>query len=160
MKARLQRLRAEIESDREAFEARIVELRGLDLTSETTAEADLAQAALALHHAYSAVESLLERVSRTIEGGLPEGADWHQALLEAMALDIDEVRPRVLGDESMRLLRRLLAFRHFLRHAYAVKLARERLTGLREDALSLQPHLAVDLDQLDVFLSRLAERAE
>jgi hypothetical protein len=159
MKARLQRLRAEMRSDREAFAERIAELRGLDLTSEATAEADLARAALALHHAYSAVESLLERVSRTIEGSLPEGADWHQALLESMALEIEEVRPRVLGDHSAPLLRRLLAFRHFIRHAYAVKLDRERLSGLRDDALSLEPHLAADLDRLDTFLSQLAERA-
>jgi hypothetical protein len=158
MKVRLQRLRAEIGSDRAAFEARLAELHRLELASETAAEADLAQAALALHHAYGAVESLLERVSRTIEGSLPEGADWHQALLDSMALEIEDVRPRVLGDQSVGLLRRLLAFRHFLRHAYAVKLDRDRLVGLRDDALALQPHLTADIDQLDSFLSQLAER--
>lgn len=160
MKARLQRLRAEIGSDREAFEGRIDELRRLDLASPRTAEADLAQTALALHHAYSAVESLFERVSRTIEGSLPEGADWHHALLDSMALEIEDVRPRVLGDDSVRLLRRLLGFRHFLRHAYAVELDRERLVALREDALALQPDLAADLDALDLFLKRIADQAE
>lgn len=151
--------RAEVRSDRAAFEARVTELRDLDLTAASS-EADLARAALALHHAYSAVEGMLDRVSRTIEGSLPEGPDWHQALLDTMALEIDEVRPRVLGDESVRLLHRLLGFRHFLRHAYAVPLDPEQLIRLRGDALSLAPRLAVDLDAFDAFLKRLVERAE
>lgn len=160
MKARIQRLRAEVKSDREAFEARVSELSGLDLGAAAGSEAELARAALALHHAYSAVEALLDRVSRTIEGSLPEGPDWHQALLDSMALEIDGIRPRVLADESLRLLRRLLAFRHFLRHAYAVPLDREQLARLHDDALALAPRLADDLDALDAFLHRLAERAE
>lgn len=160
MKARIQRLRAEVKSDRRAFEARVRELRDLDLDAARSSEADLAQAALALHHGYSAVEALLDRLSRTIEGSLPEGPDWHQALLDAMALEIEDVRPRVLADESVGLLRRLLGFRHFLRHAYAVPLDREQLVRLRGDALALAPLLAADLDALDAFLQRLAERAE
>lgn len=160
MKARIQRLRAEAKSDRKAFEARVAELRGLELSTAAASEADLARAALALHHAYSAVESLLERVARTVEGSLPEGPDWHQALLDAMVLEIESVRPRVLGEETARLLRRLLAFRHFLRHAYAVSLDRQRLERLRDDVLTLAPRLAVELDELDVFLQRLAEGAE
>jgi len=160
MKARVQRLRAEVKSDRAAFEARVAELGGVDLSAAASSEADLARAALALHHAYSAVESLLVRVSRTIEGSLPEGADWHQALLDAMVLEIEGVRPRVLADQTARLLRRLLGFRHFLRHGYAVPLDRERLERLRSDALALAPRLAADLDSLDSLLQRLAERAE
>lgn len=160
MKARIQRLRAEVENDRAAFEARVDELRDIDLTSESASEADLAHAALAIHHAYCAVEALLDRVSRTIEGSVPEGPDWHQDLLNAMALEIDGVRPRILDDESARLLRRLLGFRHFLRHGYAVSLDQEHLARLRGDALALEPRLATDLDALDAFLTQLAGRAE
>jgi len=154
MKGSVQRLRAEIRSDRNAWTQRIDELAQLDL-SQPEAGA-LARAAVALHHGYGAVESALERVARALEGSLPTGRDWHVALLESMALDIDGVRPRVLSDESLRRLRSLLAFRHFFRHAYTAVLEAPRLDALREDMLALRGSLQQDLDALDAFLARVA----
>ena len=122
MNARMQRLRAELRHDHEAFEQRVHELAGIDLSKAAAGEGDLARAALALHHAYGAVESLLARVARTVEGSLPDGADWH-----------------------------------FLRHAYAVPLAREPLSTLQADATALVPMLANDLARLDEFLQALAD---
>ncbi|WP_373047507.1 hypothetical protein [Vulgatibacter sp.] len=153
--ARLQRLRAEVASDRKAALERIDELAGLDIRPDGEA-GELARAAVALHHAYGAVEALLARVARTLGEGEPGGRDWHQELLLSMGLEIEGVRPAVLGTESVRLLRRLLAFRHFFRHAYAVALDPEQLSRLKEDATELRPHLQRDLDRLDAFLARLA----
>jgi hypothetical protein len=160
VRGKLQRLRAEVRSDHRAFAARIEELRGIDLASESAADGDLARAALAAHHAYCAIESALERLARTIEGSVPEGPDWHQALLDSMALEIPGIRPALVSAESLRLLHRLLAFRHFLRHAYAVPLDRARLERLRDEALELAPLLAADVERADVFLATLAERGE
>ena len=98
------------------------------------------------------MESLLVRVSRYIEGALPKEPDWHVELLESMALELDEVRPKVISTESLRLLRSLLAFRHFFRHAYAVTLDARRLEELKADMLTLEPLLEADLQQLDRFL--------
>jgi hypothetical protein len=151
--ASLQRLRAEIKSDHSSFSARATELRGLSLADATPATA--AQAAVALHHAYGAVESLLVRVARYIEGALPTGPDWHVELLESMALELEDVRPRVISDTSLGLLRSLLAFRHFFRHGYAIALDAERLEELKTDILTLEPILQDDLDRLDRFLVRL-----
>lgn len=158
MKARLQRLRAEVASDRAAFAARVEELAALDLEG-TPRAGDLAQAAVSLHHGYGAVESLLGRIARTLGEGLFEGADGHQRLLEAMGLEIESVRPAVLSSPSLTLLMRLLGFRHFFRHAYAVTLDRERLARLRGEALELRPLLEKDLDRFDDFLRKLAEAA-
>lgn len=154
MNAPIQRLRAEIRSDRSAWLARVEELRQLDLGRGDPGS--LAQAAVALHHRYGAIESALERVARSIEGSLPTGRDWHVALLENMSLDIEGVRPRVLSDESLRLLRGLLAFRHFFRHAYAVSLQAPRLDVLRADMLALRAPLERDLQALDQYLARVA----
>ena len=55
MKAIIQRLRAEIQSDRAAWLARVDELRALDVSQGDAGV--LAQAAVALHHGYGAVES-------------------------------------------------------------------------------------------------------
>jgi hypothetical protein len=154
LKADVQRLRAEIRSDRNAFSARVEELRRLDLSRAETGT--LAHAAVALHHGYGAIESALERVARSLEGSLPSGRDWHVALLDSMALDIEGVRPRVISDESLRRLRRLLSFRHFFRHAYAAELEAPRLEALRTDMLALASPLACDLDLLDAHLARVA----
>lgn len=155
MNAAIQRLRAEVSSDRRTFEARVEELGALTLDSEASA-AVLAQAAVALHHAYSAVEAALERVARTLEGGTPEGPASHQALLEAMALDIEGVRPAIVSAQSIALLRRLLGFRHFFRHAYAATWDAAQLADLRQKAIALRPLLAADFDRLDALLARLA----
>jgi hypothetical protein len=102
VRAIVQRLRAEIASDRQAFEDKLRELSALDL--QTPSPSTLAHAAVLLHHAYGAVESAMARVARTMEGAAPEGADSHRALLEAMALAIDSVRPAVLSPESLGVL--------------------------------------------------------
>jgi hypothetical protein len=158
MKAAIQRLRAEIQNDRSAWSARVDELDPIDLSGGDPGS--LAQAAVALHHGYGAIESALERVARSVEGGLPTGRDWHVALLESMALDIEGVRPRVLSPESLRLLRSLLAFRHFFRHAYAVSLEAPRLEALRADMLALRAPLERDLDALDEHLARAALQSD
>jgi hypothetical protein len=157
LKAVIQRLRAEIRSDRNAWSARVEELRRLDLTRGDPGA--LAQAAVALHHGYGAIESALERVARSLEGSLPTGRDWHVALLENMSLDIEGVRPRILSDESLRLLRGLLAFRHFFRHAYAVSLEAPRLEVLRADILTSRSSLEKDFDLLDAHLARAASES-
>lgn len=154
MNPTVQRLRAEVESDRKAWRARVEEVRGLDLCKADAAI--LARAAVALHHGYGAIESALGRVARLIEGSVPSGRDWHVALLEAVALDIEGVRPRVLSDDSLRGLRSLLAFRHFFRQAYAVDLEAPRLDALRGEMLALHAPLERDLDALDAHLALVA----
>jgi hypothetical protein len=154
----LQRLRAEVASDRRAFGRHLDELRTLQL-GPGASSGDAARAAVALHHAYGAIEALLSRVCREVEGALPTGPDWHQALLDSMALDIEGVRPAIISETALTPLRRLLAFRHFFRHAYSVTLDGERLAELRRDAAAAQAALAPELDRLDAFLRDLAERA-
>jgi hypothetical protein len=151
---RLLRLRAEIASDLAAFDARISELRSIDLDLPTPAT--MAQAAVALHHAYGAIESALTRVARTLDGGLPEGADWHQALLDTMALHIAGLRPAVLSAESVAHARVLLAFRHFFRHAYAATWDAARLNALRVHATAIEAPLHADFARLDKLLVDLS----
>lgn len=154
-RAEMQRLRAEVASDSSAFFARVDELRALDASARTTALN--AQVAVALHHAYGAVEAALARVARALEGSLPQGADWHQQLLHTMTLEIPSVRPRVLSPETAADLRKLLAFRHFFRHAYAVAWDADQLATLREVALAVGEPLSRDLAALDAFLERTAD---
>ncbi|MBK7586816.1 MAG: hypothetical protein IPI67_42340 [Myxococcales bacterium] len=147
-------MRAELGSDRQAFEGRVEELRVLN--AATASPAEVAQLAVALHHAYGAVEAALARIARVIERGLPEGPDWHSALLHAMTLDIPSVRPAVLSGQSVAALRKLLAFRHFFRHAYAAEWDREQLATLRQCAVDAGPQVVADLGAFEAVLARLA----
>jgi hypothetical protein len=153
--AALQRLRAEVRFDRDAFEQRLRDLDLLRLDADATA-ADAAQAAVALHHAYCAIESILLRIARQLEGSTPEGPEWHQALLHASGLEIPGVRPALLSRESVESLRRLLGFRHFFRHGYAVPLDPHQLAELRREMNELAPRLLRELDQLDTLLAEIA----
>lgn len=154
MRPVVQRIRAEVASDLETFAARVEELAALPRLSPEPAP--LAQAAVALHHAYGAVESALLRVARLLEGDAPAGPDWHQTLIASMALEIEGVRPRVLSPETLTDLRALLSFRHFFRHAYSVQLDPERLESLRVVALRLHEPLRADFERLDELLRQLA----
>ncbi len=154
-RAEVLRLRAEVASDASAFGARIEELKRLDARSGGPAAS--AQVAVALHHAYGAVEAALARVARLLEGSVPQGPDWHQQLLHTMTLEIPTVRPAVLSSQTVRELRKLLAFRHFFRHAYAVDWDPAQLATVQEAALMLVTPLSADLAALDDFLARIAE---
>ena len=154
MSPRMQRIRAEIASDLQVFSGRVEVLASLPQLSGA-GRPTLAEAAVALHHAYGAIESALSRIARAIDDGLPEDSDWHQALLHTMALAIDKVRPAVLRLETRALLQRLLGFRHFFRHAYAIDLDGTRLDDLRACAQAVLPLLSEDLRQFDEFLSNV-----
>jgi hypothetical protein len=154
MSPRIQRLRAEIASDLRTFESRLAELARLPALADAD-RGSLAEAAVALHHAYGAVESALARVARVIDDGLPEGPEWHQALLQVMTLAIDSVRPAVLSLKTHELLQRLLGFRHFFRHAYSINLDGARLEMLRLHASELSPLLHEDIARFDSFLAEV-----
>ena len=158
MRTVLERLRAEIRSDREAVAKWLDELAALDLHADTR-RGTLAQAAWSLHHAYSGIEAILERTMRTVEGSLPEGPDFHKTLLDAAGLSIEGVREPLLSETTVRALHDLRAFRHFVRHAYAVDLDAERLADLQRRTAALRPDLEQDLDRLDSWLEELAAAA-
>lgn len=58
---------------------------------------DLAYVAWCLHHAYTALEAIFERVARALEGGLPDAADWNRQLLDGAFREIEGIRPAILG---------------------------------------------------------------
>ena len=157
MNPSLERLRAEIRFDREAFARRVDELSSIKLSDDPDSAAQRAQAAVALHHTYGSLESIMVRISRFLEGDVPKGADWHQSLLHSMSLYIDGVRPAVFAPKTVEVLRRLLGFRHFFRHAYAVELDSEQLAALRDDVVAASQAIEAELTTLDEFLLHVSD---
>lgn len=156
--AELLRLVAEIRADRAAAAHQRDVLAGAMAGAEwTEGDARLAVAALALHHYYSALESAFERIAIAFEGTPNRSDRWHQDLLHQLELDVDRVRPRVLSPATAALLRELLQFRHFLRHAYAVDMDPAKLRRVAEDALRVDPLVKDDLERFEGVLSAAAD---
>ncbi len=154
MNERIARLRAQVAADRGALTRRLDELAATDV-SGTTSEDAAYRAAWAAHHAYSALEAILERTARTLEGGLPDGADWHKELLSGAFLDIIGLRPAILSAPIAATLHELRGFRHFVRHAYDGDLNPELLTALQSRLRLVRGELDADLDRFDAFLEDL-----
>jgi hypothetical protein len=56
--------------------------------------------ALNIHSFYSGLERVLEKIASAVEGSLPQGVNWHQELLDQMALEIPNVRPAVISEKT------------------------------------------------------------
>lgn len=147
--------RAQVRADRAAIDARLDDLARVSL-ADGASPGELARAAWDLHHAYTALEAILERVLRLVDGVTPEGAASRVELLELAALEVDGLRPALVGDDAKRGLHELRSFRHFVRHGYSVELDAARLRALAATAAALRPLIARDLERLDAWLGALA----
>jgi hypothetical protein len=158
--ALLRRLVSELRADWRAVEARTADVRAFATPSSPPPAERTAALALALDRAYTALESILERVARTLEGGAPTGADWHRELLRNAALVIEKVRPAILGPAALAAADELRRFRHFLRHAYAAALDPARVATRGDQWLGAFAELQTDIDRFCAFVESLAERLE
>ena len=111
--------------------------------------------ALNLHTFYTAMESCFEDVARTVDGGTPGGANWHQELLQQMAADMKGLRPRVIGRATKDCLDEYRAFRHLVRNIYTFNLKPDRLEALADDADDCFALCKKDMNQFTDFLRDL-----
>ncbi|MGB8296112.1 MAG: hypothetical protein WCG85_11860 [Polyangia bacterium] len=140
----LRRLLRDNEADAIVLDALRAEISVMNSRPGPLGPEAAAYLAVKLHAWYTAFESILERIARVVEGGLPGGPSYHQDLLRGMTLPLAVVRPAVIDSTRLGDLAELLAFRHFFRHAYAVALDEAELRnhavrlerthpGVRED---------------------------
>ncbi len=111
-------------------------------------------AALRLQSLYTGVERCLVLIVRVLNGGTPEGSDWHRQLLDRMAI-ATESRPAVLSPAVRVGLAELLAFRHVVRHLYAYELEANRVRLLLQRAIALWPGIETDLGGFQAWLDDL-----
>jgi hypothetical protein len=98
MRVRLTRLCEEVRIEFAALAtmAAEVETHRAALAQPTTASPILSHVAVRLHHWYTALESLLERIARQFDESLPDGPTSHRDLLRQMAAELPSLRPAVL----------------------------------------------------------------
>ena len=107
-----------------------------------------------LHDFYSAIERVFTRIARELNGGIPQGEQWHRQLLDDMRLDIPEVRPAVIEGSLAKVLGEYLGFRHLFRNVYGSVLDVARVTPLED---RLPDTLATFERQVRAFLSWMIE---
>lgn len=76
---------------------------------------------------YSCFEDQFLKIAKVFENRVENPASWHRELLERMQIEVEGVRPRVLGRPAFRLLNELRGFRHVFRSSYSFELDEERV---------------------------------
>jgi hypothetical protein len=111
-----------------------------------------ARIVLALHHSYTALESLLERIHRDLLGLPTGGPDWHRRLLDSAADDLPGLRPRLIPAALLPHAHALRGFRDVVRHAYAGEYDAARLQDLQGHAAQLATLLPPAIDAIEAWL--------
>jgi hypothetical protein len=87
-----------------------------------------------LHSAYGILKNYFLRVSKFFENDLPPDR-WHKSLVEKMALEIADVRPALLVDEtSKHRAVEMLRFRHRFRNLYGEDLDPKKTAEVQKTA--------------------------
>jgi hypothetical protein len=108
-----------------------------------------------LHNLYNAFESIFQRVAETFENDVADSSRWHALLLRRMTLDIENVRPRLLSDETYQCLDELRRFRHLFRSLYTSNLDVERLRLVLRKARTLEDLYRADTERFLTYLDEL-----
>jgi hypothetical protein len=123
-------------------------------------DAYLNSVALNLHSFYSALERLFELIAIELDGGPLGGDSWHTELLKQMALDLEDIRPPVLGSETAAGLDEYRKFRHLVRNIYTTNLDINRIEHLVENLPGLWEQLRLELNAFLQFLGAIARADE
>ena len=141
------RLAAEIEHELE----RLVELQNELATAPHGDDTFTLRArGSVLHDFYSGVERVFVRIAEELNGGVPQGEQWHRQIVTDMSLEIPGVRPAAIDAALAEELGGYLRFRHVFRNVYGSLLRADRMRPLEERL----PHvLTAFLTQIRAFLT-------
>ncbi len=154
MNEQVRLLQAEIRADLQSIKEAYASLNSVS-KQITKPEMDIV-VGYYLHVLYGLFENLFTRIAATFGNQVTDKAQWHTQLLRRMMLDVEEVRPRVIGDESYECLDELRRFRHLFRNAYVLRFDPQRLALVLESARRLERLYEHDLEKFLSFLDNLA----
>ena len=103
-----------------------------------------------LHDFYSGVERVFVRIAEELNGGVPQGEQWHRQIVTDMSLEIPGVRPAAIDTALAEELGGYLRFRHVFRNVYGSLLQADRMRPLEE---GLPNVLTAFLTQIRAFLT-------
>lgn len=108
--------------------------------------------ALNLHGFYSGLERIFERIASTIDGNVPDGANWHKELLSQMSIEIPGVRPAIISSETVDMLQDYRGFRHIVRNVYTYHLNPDKMERLINNLDAAHEKMTAELVAFARFL--------
>lgn len=103
----------------------------------------LESCAYELSRFYNVIERMFERVCEEFENHFEKRGDFHEKLIQRLALDLEGIRPSFIPQNRMADVRELKGFRHIMRHAYDLTLRADRLADLSRTAERLASEFPV-----------------
>lgn len=110
--------------------------------------------ALNLHGLYGGLERLFTLIAASVDGTRPVGANWHQLLLQQMAVEVSGVRPAVISQAIYETLEDYRAFRHLVRNIYTFHFDPVRVGRLVQQAPALLDEASRELLAFADFLEQ------
>jgi len=103
---------------------------------------------------YTCIETFLFRVSQQFENNLKK-EQWHKELLQKMALNIVDIRPAVLSQNTVLLLSEILRFRHFKRYYFDFDYDWTKLDLIDIKFTQVYDLLILDIQNFIIFLEEI-----
>lgn len=117
----------------------------------------LVESAFYVSQLFSGFENVFKNVAKTFENNVEQDY-WHKSLLGRMCLDIQDIRPALISEESFKCLDELRAFRHYFRHAYDIELNKDKFKIVAEKVFSVRDIVFKDINSFLDFLDSLVKR--
>ena len=83
---------------------------------------------------------------------MPEGANWHQELLNQMSIEVPGVRPAVISTELKEKLEEYRGFRHVVRNVYTYHLDSAKVKPLVKNIGRVRKKLEKELSAFAKFI--------
>jgi hypothetical protein len=108
--------------------------------------------ALNLHGLYSGLERIFEKIASIIDGSVPTGVNWHQELLNQMAVEVPRIRPAVISIDLKDDLEEYRGFRHVVRNVYTYRLDPDKLRPLVKNINKIWEKIDKELSAFAKFI--------
>ncbi|NBB87690.1 MAG: antitoxin [Bacteroidetes bacterium] len=113
--------------------------------------------ALNLHGFYAGLERIFDVIAIRIDDTVPDGAHWHQELLDQMETAVPTIRPAVLASDTRTQLEAFRGFRHVVRNGYTFEFDPEQMALLIRRLPDARRRVHDDLSAFADLLERIAE---
>jgi len=110
-----------------------------------------------MHDYYAGLERIFQQIAATVDNDVPSGKEWHRNLLQQMNVEIPDLRPAVLSNETVQALDEFLRFRHVVRNVYAFSFDPGQLKLLVGQLRPAFIHTQEQLLVFTIFLEQVGE---
>jgi hypothetical protein len=111
--------------------------------------------ALRCQQFYTAIEDLFKQIAKTFENRIDKLDMFHKEMLLRMNTAVPKIRPAVISQESLVVLDKIRAFRHFIRHAYNCELDEKELRLVQQKLLTDYLQVDKDLKNFRLYITKL-----